>query len=92
MKKKLLGVVLLTILFVLLVCVYSKHDSAETFSVNAVTEDEIKDELIIAIFVGNITDHINDFYAQIYSGQIAVYNYEIEILDISKSNGSINNT
>lgn len=51
MRKILVTVALLIILFVFLSGVFwkEKQNSVETFSVDAVTEDDIKDELIIAV-------------------------------------------
>lgn len=85
-------VCLLISLALLLVCVFQKKDrgSAETFNVNSVTKEEIKDELIIALFIEDITNEILIFYSQYYLGEIAVYNYEVKIVNIEKTeNGFI---
>ena len=66
-----------------------KQAHLETFNTSAVTEDEIKDELIIAVFIESIRKHINEFYAEYYAGEIAVYNYETDILEVEKTNGLI---
>ena len=89
MRRKVLTLTILAIMLALLLNLYGKQQSASAFSVNAVTEDKIKDELIIAIFVESITNYVNDYYSAFYSGQIMVYNYEIGILEIQKSNGVI---
>ena len=91
MRKNLLIVILLIILLVFQSGMFwkEKQNSVETFSVNAVTKDDIKDELIIAVFIDSITGYINDFYSEFYTGQIAVYNYETDILDVEKTNGLI---
>lgn len=91
MRKNPVIVSLLIILLVFLLGMFwkEKQNSVETFSVNAVTKDEIKDELIIAVFIDSITGYINDFYSEFYTGQIAVYNYETDILDVEKTNGLI---
>ena len=45
--------------------------------------------LIIAVFIESIRKHINEFYAEYYAGEIAVYNYETDILEVEKTNGLI---
>lgn len=92
MNKKLFFAVLLILLSILLLAMHDKKkpEEIQTFSVDAVTEGEIKDELIIALFIENITKYVDHFYAEFYSGQIAVYNYEIDILEIIKNNSCIN--
>lgn len=91
MKKIMIPVVLLLILSGILsgVSWRGKQDQVETFSVSAVTENEIKDELIVAVFIESIRKHVQDFYAEFYTGEVAVYNYETDILEIKKSNGLI---
>ena len=91
MRKIMIPVVLLLILSGIL-SVGSwrgKQDKTETFSVSAVTENEVKDELIVAVFIESIRKHVQDFYSEFYTGEIAVYNYETDILEIKKSNGLI---
>lgn len=75
-----------TFLLFLLFDVYEKNKKTamETFNVNAITEEEITDELIIALFIEDITKEINAFYSEHYSGEIEVYNYEVSVLDVSK--------
>ena len=82
MRKRLSIAVLFILLLGVLLTVYVKkrQDTFETFSVSATTEEEIKDELIIAIFIESITNNINKFYSEYYSGQIMVYNYDYFIL------------
>ena len=58
--------------------------AAETFSTDSVTKEEITDELVIALFIKDITDELTGFYSGYYSGEIAVYNYEVTVLDIAK--------
>lgn len=82
MRKRLSIAVLFILLLGVLLTVYVKkrQDTFEAFSVSATTEEEIKDELIIAIFIESITNNINKFYSEYYSGQIMVYNYDYFIL------------
>lgn len=87
MRRKLVPLTTLVLLlaFLLGVCWKERQDSVETFNVSAVTEEEIKDELIVAVFIESITTHVNNFYSEFYSGQIAVYNYETAVLEIEKT-------
>lgn len=65
-------------------------DSVETFNVNSATSDEIKDEIIVAMFIENIRKHVENFYLEYYSCEIAIYNYETVILEVEKpGNGFI---
>ena len=89
MRRKVLFLTMFAIISALLLNLYGKHQSASAFDVNAVTEDELKDELIVAIFVESITNYVNGYYSEFYSGQIMVYNYEINILEMEKTNGMI---
>lgn len=66
-----------------------KQGQTEAFSVSAVTENEIKDELIIAVFIESIRKHVQEFYSGFYTGEVMVYNYETDILEVKKSNGLI---
>lgn len=91
MRKSRFTVTLLMILFAFLFGVFWKEQesSVETYSVSALTEDEIKDELIIALFINSITKHVKDYYSEFYEGEIAIYNYETDILEVEKSNSLI---
>lgn len=91
MRKNLFNIVFsLAVLAVLFGVLWErKQRSEEAFSVDAVTESEIKDELIVAVFMESIRGFVNQFYAEFYTGQIAVYDYETDILEIEKSNGLI---
>ncbi len=78
MKRNLFFVSLFIILIIMLLCLFRGQgkDSLETFNVNSVTSDEIKDEMIVAMFIENIRKHVENFYSEYYSGEIAIYNYE----------------
>lgn len=91
MNKKLFFAVLLILLSLMLLALHDKKkpEGMQTFSVDAVTEDEIKNELIIALFIESITKNVNHFYSEFYSGQIAVYNYEVDVLELEKNSGYI---
>ena len=91
MNKKLFFAVLLILLSLMLLALHDKKkpEGMQTFSVDAVTEDEIENELIIALFIESITKNVNHFYAEFYSGQIAVYNYDVDVLELEKNSGYI---
>lgn len=87
MKRDRFISVCLLILFAFLVfSVYyrERRSVTETFSMDSVTKEEITDELVIALFIKDITNELTDFYSEYYSGEIAVYNYEVTVLDIAK--------
>ncbi len=87
MKKHKVSVICIGIfLFLLSVGFYEKNNKTvmETFNVDAITKEEISDELIIALFIEDITKEITAFYSEYYSGEIEVYNYEVSVLDIKK--------
>lgn len=88
MKKK--GLYLLIVAaFLVLAIVFQKNDFVETFNVNSQSKEEIKDELIIALFINSIDKNVQKFYSQYLSSEVTVYNYETEILDIKKEEGQI---
>ena len=91
MGKNMISVAVLLVLCAIVLGVgwKGKQDRMEAFNVNAVTEGEIKDELIIAVFIESIRKHINEFYAEYYAGEVMVYNYETNILEVGKENGLI---
>ena len=62
----------------------NRNSTIETFNADAATKEEITDELVIALFIEEITNAVTNFYSEYYSGEIAVYDYEIEIVDIGK--------
>lgn len=87
MKKNRLIIACLLILlafFLFNICHRNSKPSIETFSVDSITKEEITDELVIALFIEDITKEITDFYLEYYSGDIAVYNYEVTIVNIEK--------
>lgn len=84
-KYRLIIVCLLILLVFLLFNLYrNRKPIIETFNVDSTTKEEITDELVIALFIGDITKAITGFYAEYYSGELAVYNYEVTIVDIGK--------
>ena len=85
-KYRLIIVCLLIVLAFLLfnLCNRNRRPIIETFNVDSTTEEDITDELIIALFIEDITKEAANFYSEYYAGEIAVYNYEITIVDVWK--------
>ena len=89
--RKYLPVIVLSIFLLLLLTGINEKKKGhlmETFSVSAKTEEEIEDELIIALFIEDIRNEITSFYSEYYSGMIMVYNYETLILELRKSDNN----
>lgn len=87
MKKYRLIIACLLILLAFLlfnICNGNGKSIIETFNINSTSKEKITDELVIAIFIEDITKEINGFYSEYYSGEIAVYNYEVIIVDVGK--------
>ncbi len=85
MKKcRFITACLLILLAFLLFNIFNRNSTIETFNADAATKEEITDELVIALFIEDITNVVTNFYSEYYSGEIAVYDYEIEIVDIGK--------
>ena len=92
MKKDKLWIVGLIILSVFLLfrqCENSKEKYLETFDVNSITEEEITEELVIALFIEEITNEVKNYYLKYYLGEIEVYNYEVKIVNIEKKESGI---
>lgn len=85
-KYRALTACLLILLAFILFSIYGKNKNSivETFNVEATTKKEITDELVIALFIKEITDEVSNFYSEYYSGEIEVYNYEVMIVDVEK--------
>ena len=76
MKRYRLIIACLLILLLFNICNRNRKSIIETFNVDSTTKEEITDELVIALFIEDITNEITNFYSKYYSGDIAVYNYE----------------
>lgn len=66
------------------ICNGKRESGMEAFSVDSVTKEEITDELVIALFIDDITARVTEFYSEYYSAEIAVYNYEVSVMDVGK--------
>lgn len=86
-KHRLIIVCLLILLAVLLFNTFNRNKNSfiETFNADATTKEEVTDELLIALFIEDITNAVTNFYSEYYSGEIAIYNYEVAIVDIGKN-------
>jgi len=85
-KYRLIIACLLIVLAFLLfnLCNRNRKPIIETFNVDSTTKEDITDELVIALFIEDITKEIVNFYSDYYVGEIVVYNYEVTIVDIGK--------
>lgn len=85
-KRRILSICLLVLLIPLIFGAYenNRNSSIGVFHVNSTTKEEITEELITALFIEEIRRGITGFYSEYYSGDIAVYNYEVIIVDIGK--------
>jgi len=73
----------------LLASVKRKEQGTEVFNINARTEAEIKDELIVAMFIQDIEEAVKEYYEYHLSRNVTVYDYETVILDIKKTDGGL---
>ena len=85
-KHRFMIVCLLLLLAVLLFNIFNRNKNSfvKTFNADAITKEEVTDELLIALFIEDITNAVTNFYSEYYLGEIAVYDYEIVIVDIGK--------
>ena len=68
---------------------FKTHEIVSTFSVNNKTEKQIKDELIISFFITDIEISVHEYYSDYFSTPLAVYNYEVVVVDLSKTKNII---
>ena len=84
MKRYRLIIACLLILLLFNICNRNRKSIIETFNADSTTKEEITDELVIALFIEDIANEVTNFYSEYYSGEIAVYNYEVTIGNIEK--------
>lgn len=77
------------ILFMEIIFFIQKKNIIPAFSYKATTKAEIKDELIIALFMDNIKADSNTFYNNYFSTELEYFNYEFKVKDISKKDNYI---
>ena len=76
-------------LLILCLLFSSRHNSLPVFSASIVPVDEIEDELVVALFFISIDSAVQNYYSNYFSIPLEVYNYEIQIKDVSKENNII---
>lgn len=79
------GILLFEIVFYL-----QKDYTIPAFNTELTTEAEIKDELIIALFMDNIIADSSKFYDNYFSDGLEYFNYEFKIKDIKKEDEPVN--
>lgn len=91
MKKDIVYLLLIICTAILLTEISStkRGQSIPTFNINAQTEQEIKDEIIIAAFIQDIEKAVQHFYTQNLSKYVTVYDYETSIINVKKLNGGL---
>jgi len=67
-----------------------KNHTLSTFRQYQTTESETKDELIIALFMDNITADSSKFYDNYFPDGLGYINYEYKIKDIKKKGEPVN--
>lgn len=86
-KENVIILILSVILLIEMFCYIQREPTTSTFNINSTTKSEITDELVIALFMNNIIADSNTFYSNYFSSQLAYYNYEFKIKEISKQSG-----
>ncbi len=78
------GLLILSVFLLFNLCNRNRKTTVETFNMDSATKEEVTDELVIALFIEDITKKVTNFYSEYYAGEIAIYNYEVTIVDIGK--------
>ena len=86
MKKKL---VLIVPVLIVLCLLFSSNDLLPVISASDTAKDEIENELLVALFFKDIDSAVQNYYSDYFSIPLEVYNYEIQIKDMSKVNNII---
>ena len=87
MKKKI--VLIVPVLIILCLLFSSRLNLLPVFSISNVIKDDIKNELLIALFYEDTNSAVQSYYSNYFSIPLEVYNYEIQIKDLSKTNNII---
>lgn len=95
--KKIQSKYIVAVLFLnILICVtlyYAKAENVVTvWDITKTITTEIKDELIVALFIEDIKETIDNFYNNYFSIELEVFNYEIKVVGVEKSNNLIYTT
>ena len=73
---------LILLVFLLFNHYRNRKSTIETFNVDSTTKEEITEEMVITLFIEDITKEITGVYSEYYLGEIEVYTYEVTIVDI----------
>lgn len=86
-KRQFITIAILSIIFLIEVIFYLQTKvTYEAFNVNLTTKTELKNELIIALFMDNIIADSNKYYnTNYYTNELEYFSYEFKIKDIKYS-------
>lgn len=87
MKKRV--VLIVPVLMILYLLFSSRYNLLQVSSASNSTKDEIENELVVALFFNDIDSAVQSYYSNYFSIPLEVYNYEIQIKDLSKVNNII---
>ena len=87
MRKRIALIV--PVLIVLYLLFNSRYNLLQVTSASNSTEGEIENELVVALFFKDIDSAVQSYYSNYFSIPLEVYNYEIQIQDLSKVNNII---
>lgn len=87
MKKRI--AFLVPVLMILCLFFHGRYHFLQVSSASHATKDEIENELVVALFFKDIDSAVQSYYSNYFSIPLEVYNYEIQIKDLSKVNNII---
>ncbi len=79
-------ILLSSILIIELIYYFHNYPLIPTFNQKAPSADELKDELLITLFMNHIESDSSTFYDNYFNTRLAYYDYETKILDIKNGN------
>ncbi|HKL99637.1 MAG TPA: DUF3888 domain-containing protein [Mobilitalea sp.] len=83
-NKPIILIVLLSLVIIATVIYSQKNEVKETVSHKTSEEADMKDELIIYLFMDNIKSDSSTFYDYYFSSQLTYYSYETKVLELKK--------
>ena len=90
-KRQIIIILILSGLLLLEIVFYVQKEAiTSTFNVNSTTKSEIKNELVITLFMDNIKADSSKFYDNYFSDGLEYFNYDFKIKDISKKGDPVN--
>lgn len=87
-KSTYIIMILIFILCIQILGIYSKHKIA-AFNSSVTSKKGVTNELIIALFIEDITLVMDSYYKNYFSDGIGVFNYDVSIKNIHKGNNAI---